>query len=109
MSSVPEKDWKLFRKLQADLTVRVCDSVFVKVEELAKSRKNKEHQSYLDLYELIQEQDQLIGEYFNNPTRNNALLKIVALQSNNILTKEEFSLFSEETQIRVNEIIELRR
>lgn len=109
MSSIPEKDWKLFRKLKADLIARVCDSVFVKVEKIMESRSGNEHQSYLDLYHLIKQQDKLISKYFDNPTRNNLIYKIIALRSNNMLTNDEFSLFSEETQLIVNESIELTR
>ena len=53
MSSVPEKDWKLFRKLQASLLAKTCESVFMKVEEIANKRADDEHQSYLSLYDLI--------------------------------------------------------
>ncbi|ARD46401.1 hypothetical protein [Colwellia sp. PAMC 21821] len=96
MSSVPEKDWKLFRKLLSDLTAKACELIFVKVDELAKNRKGAEHKSYLDLYGLIQDEDAKIAEMFNNPTRNNALLKLVALKSYGVFTVEQFQMFSQE-------------
>lgn len=108
MSSVPERDWKLFRKIQKDLTARACDAIFEKVDAICASRKGSEHQSYLELYQLIQDEDRLIGEMFDNPTRNNLLFKIIELKSNNVLHEDEFSQFSEETQKRVREIIKLR-
>ena len=105
---MPEKDWKLFRKLQSNLTAKACELIFTKVEELAKHREHKEHESYLSLYELIQEEDAKIAEMFNNPTRSNLLLKLVSLKSNDVLTEEQFHKFSQETQDRVNSILELR-
>ncbi|TYK64139.1 hypothetical protein [Colwellia echini] len=108
MSSVPEKDWKLFRKLQNDLTAKACELIFVKVEELAKKREGIEHQSYLDLYDLIQTEDAKITEMFNNPTRNNVLLKLVSLKSYGVFTEDEFKMFSQETQDSVVSILELR-
>ena len=98
MSSVPEKDWKLFRKLQVELTAKSCDLVFKKVENITNDRVGKEHQSYLDLYRLIKEEDTKIAEMFNNPTRNNILLKIVSLKKYGVLSDEQLQLFSEETQ-----------
>ena len=108
MSSVPEKDWKLFRKLQNDLTAKTCELIFVKVEELAKKREGIEHKSYLDLFDLIQAEDAKIAEMFNNPTRNNILLKLVSLKNYDILTEEQFQMFSQQTQDRIASILELR-
>lgn len=108
MTSIPEKDWKLFRKLQNDLTAKACELIFVKVDELAKNRKGVEHKSYLELYDLIKAEDAKIAEMFNNPTRNNILLKLVSLKSYGIFTEEQFQMFSQETQDWVASILELR-
>lgn len=107
MSSIPEKDWKLFRKLQSELTAKACELVFSQVDNIANARVGKEHQSYLDLYRLIETEDDKIAEMFNNPTRNNVLLKIVTLKKNNVLTVEQLQMFSEETQEFVNRILNL--
>ncbi len=109
MSSVPERDWKLFRKLQEKLTASACELIFTQVDKLCKNRAGKEYQSYLDLYHLIQAEDAKIAEMFDNPTRNNVLLKIVALKDFGVLTAEQLQMFSSETQERVNGILKLRR
>ena len=108
MSSVPEKDWKLFRKLQVELTAKACELVFRRVDNVANDRIGKEHQSYLDLYRLIEAEDAKIAEMFNNPTRNNVSLKIVALKNHGVLSDEQLQLFSEETQKFVSHILSLR-
>ncbi|MBH0067083.1 hypothetical protein [Pseudoalteromonas sp. NZS100] len=105
MSSVPEKDWKLFRKLQVELTAKACDLVFKKVENITNDRVGKEHQSYLALYRLIDDEDAKIAEMFNNPTRNNVLLKIVSLKKYGVLSDEQLQLFSEETQEFVSRML----
>ena len=107
MSSIPEKDWKLFRKLQSELTAKACELVFRQVDNVANARTGIEHQSYLDLYRLIETEDVKIAEMFNNPTRNNVLLKIVSLKKNNVLSIEQLQMFSEETQEFVNRILNL--
>ena len=107
MSSVPEKDWKLFRKLQAELTASACEMVFKQVENIANERNGKEHQSYLDLYHLIEAEDSKIAEMFNNPTRNNVSLKIVALKNHGVLSDAQLALFSEETQEFVSRVLSL--
>jgi len=105
MSSVPEKDWKLFRKLQEELTAKACELVFNKVENITNDRVGKEHQSYLDLYSLIESEDAKIAEMFNNPTRNSVLLKIAYLKKYGVLSNEQLQLFSEETQEFVNRML----
>ena len=107
MSSVPEKDWKLFRKLQAELTAKACELVFRHVDLIANNRIGKEHQSYLELYRVIETEDAKIAEMFNNPTRNNVLLKIVALKNYGVLSVEQLQMFSEETQEFVSRILNL--
>lgn len=106
MSSVSEKDWKLFRKLQVELTSKACDLVFKKVENITNNRGGKEHQSYLDLYRLIGEEDAKIAEMFNNPTRNNVLMKIVFLKKYGVLSDDQLHFFSEETQEFVSSLLE---
>ncbi len=107
MSSVPEKDWKLFRKLQNELTAKACELIFIKVEEIAKNREGTEYKSYLDLYDLIQAEDAKIAEMFNNPTRNNILMKLVSLKSYGVFSEQQFQMFSQETQGRIASILEL--
>ncbi|MGV2871497.1 hypothetical protein [Colwellia sp. E150_009] len=107
MSSIPEKDWKLFRKLQSELTAKACEIIFRQVNDIANERAGKEHQSYLDLYRLIETEDAKIAEMFNNPTRNNVILKIVSLKKYDVLSIEQFQMFSEETQGVVNRILNL--
>lgn len=109
MSSVPEKDWKLFRKLQNDLTDKACDQIFNKVEKLSKNRSGTEHSSYLALYNLIQSEDKKIAKMFDNPTRNNVLMKLVALMRFGVLTQEQFQKFSQETQDSVESLLKLTR
>ena len=107
MSSIPEKDWKLFRKLQSELTAKACELVFRQVNNISNVRSGKEHESYLDLYRLIETEDAKIAEMFNNPTRNNVILKIVTLKKYDVLSVEQLEMFSEETQEFVNRILNL--
>lgn len=101
MSSVPEKDWKLFCTLQAELTAKACENMFTQVEEIAKQRLGKEHQSYIDLYQLIKTVDIKITEMFNNPTQHNVFFKLVALKKFGVLSDQHWNMFSSETRERI--------
>ena len=106
--SIPEKDWKIFRKLQTELTDTACEMIFRRVEDIANERHGKEHQSYLELYRLIESEDDKIAEMFNNPTRNNVSLKIAALKKHNVLSDEQLQLFSKQTQEFVHSFLNLQ-
>ncbi|WP_220718282.1 hypothetical protein [Agarivorans litoreus] len=101
MNSVPESDWKLFRKLQPELVDKVCEAVFLKVDALSKSRAGSQHHAYLKLFSLIQDEDLLIAKMFNDPKRSNVMFKIIELRRNDILSDEQFAQFSKDTQNRV--------
>jgi len=107
MSPIAEKDWQLFRQLQLELTAKACELVFRQVDNISNLRTGKEHQSYLDLYRLIEKEDAKIAEMFDNPTRNNVRLKIVTLKKNEVLSDEQLQMFSKETQEFVNSILNL--
>ncbi|WP_394131981.1 hypothetical protein [Shewanella maritima] len=107
MSSVPESDWKLFRKIQPALLSKACNDIFEKVDVLSKSRASSEHEAYLKLYDLVQSGNDSIAEMFDNPTRNNLFFKIVALRKNQVFTDEQFAQFTEETTSRVTELVNL--
>lgn len=98
MYSIPEKDWKILRTLKDELLAKACDEVFIKVNALSEMRSGCEHQSYLTLWELVQNENRKIAEMFDDLKRSNAILKISALKRYNILSEEQLCLFSNETQ-----------
>jgi hypothetical protein len=75
--------------------------VFIKVIALSEIRSGREHQSYLTLWELVQNENRKIAEMFDDLKRSNAILKIAALKGYNILSEEQLCLFSNETQKHV--------
>lgn len=107
MLPIPEKDWKLFRQLQSELTAKACELIFKQVNDIASAREGNEHQSYLNLYDLVKTEDAKIAEMFNNPTRNNVKLKIVLMKKNDVLSDKQLQMFSEETQSFVNRLLSL--
>lgn len=105
MSSVPEKDWKTFRKLKDELLSSACERVFQRVNDLSASRTGRVHKAYLELYSLIQKENLAIEEMFDDLRRSNALLKLSALRRHGILTDEHMIKFTDETRNRINELV----
>lgn len=108
MSTVPEKDWKTLRKLKDELLATACDGVFLKVVDLSKSRTGREHEAYLELWDLIQKENCAVAEMFDDIRRSNAVFKIAALRHHEVLTDDHMSLFSEETQNNVEDLVKFK-
>lgn len=109
MSSVPEKDWKRLNRLKESLLNSACEAIFQRIEQISSTRKGREHATYLELWKLINKEDDVIAEMFNDLKRSNAVLKIAALKHHGVLTDEQVALFSQETQDEVARLCEFRR
>ncbi|MEI8592744.1 hypothetical protein [Photobacterium sp. Hal280] len=105
MSSVPENDWKVLSGLKANLLNSVCETIFQRIDQVSSDRKGREHESYLELWKLMSKEDDAIAEMFNDLKRSNALFKIAALKHYGVLTDEQLTLFSPETQDEVARLL----
>lgn len=67
------------------------------IEHINNDTSRSTHQRYLDIYELIQRRDKEIARAFNDLRRSTALIRLVTILSQRLLTPEEFARFSPET------------
>ncbi|EHR39363.1 hypothetical protein AJE_17205 [Alishewanella jeotgali KCTC 22429] len=63
----------------------------------------------MELWKLINKEDEAIAEMFNDLKRSNAVFKIAALKHYGVLTDEQMAQFSQETQEQVARLCEYRR
>ena len=98
MRSIPERDWKQLRAIQSEKVALTCERILSAAESIAKQRKNNEHEAFLKLWDEANKGNELIAELFDDIRRSNALFKLIAWKKNNLLSKAELDLFSEETQ-----------
>ncbi|HEV2695818.1 MAG TPA: peptide ABC transporter substrate-binding protein [Verrucomicrobiae bacterium] len=98
MSDLPERDWKLLQKLKPVLLDRLCGQILQHAVDTAGKPGMTNHDRYLKLFHLIQEQNQEIAFAFDNHRRSTALMKILQLRKIGLFTAEEFSKFSEKTR-----------
>lgn len=103
---IPEKDWKLYRKHFDDLMNRQCEKIFTKLEALMEVESLSPHEKYLELWRLMKREDEIIEAMFDNPKRSTAYHKLAVLRAHGLLTDELFSLLTNESQERINRILE---
>ena len=101
MPDFPERDWKLLRELKPVALDRLCGRILHHASEIAASSSGTNHQRYLKVWEMVQEQNEEVAIAFDDYRRSTAFLKILQIHRRGLFTEEEFARFSEETQKRV--------
>jgi 3'-phosphoadenosine 5'-phosphosulfate (PAPS) 3'-phosphatase len=105
-SRINEADWKLFREVRGSALERFCERVLSEVSRLAAETNQSSHRRYLAVFELLQRQDEQLGDTFDNPRRSTALQQLVHMRSQDLLAEEELARFSAETRARVQWLLD---
>lgn len=98
---ISESDWKLLRRLQPVALERLCQAILSEVVRLASDTAAGSHARYLEVFKLIRERDEEVGEAFDGLKRSTALVKLARMRSLGLVTDEELAGFGAETQAAV--------
>lgn len=98
MRHIPESDWKKLRKLKDKMLNTNCRNVFQKIEGISKNIDGREHKAYLELWKLLKKEDKDISIMFDDLKRSNAVQKLSAWKQKGIISNEQISEFTTETQ-----------
>jgi hypothetical protein len=109
MRSVPESDWKKIRALKDRMLNIACERIFERIAEIMEERKGKEYHAYLQLWQLMKEQDREISIMFDDLKRSNAIHKLAAWKHNKVISEKSFADFSVETQQTIKVLNETLR
>jgi hypothetical protein len=106
MRTIPEKDWKQMRSMNARVLDDACARIFSRIESILQKRDGRNHEAYLELWDLIEKEDAEIGIMFNDLRRSTALIKLAQWHSHGLLSESDLALFTEETRNTVKAINE---
>lgn len=95
---IKESDWKLLSQLRTAALERFCQRILAEIERININSNMNAHQRYLEIYKIIAHRDKEIAQIFNDHRRSTALNELAAIQSNGLLTPEEFMRFSQEAR-----------
>jgi hypothetical protein len=93
-----ESDWKKFTKLKKIALERFCESVLDELRALCDREDLTAHERYLDIYKIIQKRDKELGRAFDGHSRSQADQQLRDMYNKGLVTDDELSKFSEETQ-----------
>jgi hypothetical protein len=105
--SIPEKDWKYLRSIEAELLADLCRRINQSAAEILRSEFGSEHEKYLKLYKHIEASDRIVADCFNDWRRSNLRLKLPLLRRHKLLTAEHISNLSDETRELLDRFAEL--
>ena len=98
-----ESDWKVFRRLHSIALERYCQRVIEEVR-LAAACNDSYHDCYLKVFALIRDRDKTMVRIFDDARRSTALLLLLNIISEGLLTDDELKQFSEGLRSRLDEI-----
>jgi len=104
MSDFPERDWKVLRELKTVTLERLCERILRSAAEITTQSGLTNHQRYIKMWELIQEQNEEVALAFDDHRRSTAFLKILQIHRRGLFTDEEFARLSDQTRKHVLDV-----
>jgi len=106
---MPEGDWKRLREFYKFGLERYCKRILEEVEQLNTGTPLSYHQSYLDLYRLIERKDKKLGYIFNDNLRRSRAVELsLTLRREKLMLDSEFEEFSQPTQDLIQSLLSHR-
>ncbi len=93
-----ESDGKKFTKLKKIALERFCESVLDESRMLCDRENLTAHEKYLDMYKIIEKRDKELVRVFDGHSRSRADQQLRDMYNKGLVTEDELSKFSEETQ-----------
>lgn len=97
-SDLPERDWRIFRKLRQKALDLYCARVLADIAAVIADTSKSNHDRYLELHRLIRARERDLAHAFDRMTRAHAMFELCSIAQLNLLTDEELSQFSQPTQ-----------
>jgi hypothetical protein len=106
MSSLPERDWKVFAKILPVAHERFCQRALDEVNKISAETSKDTCDRFLRVAKLVRDREKELRTTLSDYRRSTAWIQITALYSRGLLTEGEFTQFSDQTR---NSILEWQR
>jgi len=103
-SHIPESDWRHFKRVHSELLERYCARVLDELAAILKSGDGTAHDRYIRAYKLLKNRDRDMARAFDDFRRSTAVLQLAIMRRLHLLTDEDLSVFSAQTQEQVRGI-----
>jgi hypothetical protein len=106
---IKESDWRKFRQLRLVALDRFCERVLIEINAVSSDKSKTNHERYGEVFGIIEKRDKELAGMFDAESRSRASMHLLLIQSRDLLTQEEMSVFSPEVQEYIRGGLELIR
>jgi hypothetical protein len=103
-SHIPESDWRHFKRVHNELLERYCARALDELAAHLKAGDGTAHDRYVRTYKLLKNRDEDLARAFDDFRRSTAVMQLAIMRAMRLLTDEDLSVFSEQTQDQVRGI-----
>ena len=107
MAGIPEHDWRVLRDLREVALERFCERVLRELGSISSAKEVSWHQRYLDVFALLNRQDDELVRAFNFNSRSKAIFQLAQIHSHGLLTQQELERFTPATLAEVEVLSKL--
>jgi len=93
---ISESDWKKFKRIKASALERFCGGAIEAFEQAIEDHEASNHARYLNLYKLVKDYDKRIALLFDDHSRSKAMIQLMLLRQEGLVTDAELATLSEE-------------
>jgi hypothetical protein len=95
---IPERDWKVLRKLKPLALDRFCKRALAELKYRATADDGEHHAAFLAVWDAMNRNNDELATAFDETSRSTALFRLMSYRRLKLLTDDEWNEFSEETR-----------
>jgi hypothetical protein len=96
--TLPEADWRTFKKLRTVALERFSQQVLNECQEICRKESSTAHERYGELYGLLQERNRAMSHAFDDLRRSTAVVCLKLMYKLGLVTEQELTQFSSEVR-----------
>ena len=110
MRPIPERDWKVLRRIRDDAVHRFCVRINNGVSDYVSYADihGEAHEAFLGIFRYVATQNRELGDLFDDWRRSTAIRTLKLWAEAGIITREEFAAFSEDTKELIRAMTEVK-
>jgi|ERR1039458_3125815 hypothetical protein len=108
-SHIPEGDWRHFKRVHRELYERFCAGVLEELAAILKAGDGTAYDRYDRACKLLKNRDKELRRAFEDFRRSTAVWQLAIMRRMGLLTDEDLSVFSTQTQEHIRGIASIGR
>lgn len=101
-----EADWKYLQQVKPRLLSALCGQINREAERIVRAPAESEHAKYLQLFEHVQNSNDVVARCFDDWRRSRMFEIVLALHRHRLLSADELAQFSPQAQDAIRVIVE---